>query len=121
MKIGFIAPNSIATVNGGLRTQAMFTAKHLKELEVEVVFISPWDDISSMDLDLFHVFSASMENYGIVSRLREQNKKIILSPVLFSNRKASNIRTLLKIESKLTSISSGIRSEFYQKKELEKR
>jgi len=118
MKIGFIAPNSIAAVNGGLRTQALFTAKHLKELDVEVVFISPWDDISQLDIDIFHVFSASMENFGIVSRLREQNKKIILSPVLYSNRKASNIRTLLKIEEKLASVSLGISSEFAQKKQI---
>tara|TARA_R110002124_G_scaffold261859_2_gene427835 strand:+ start:7681 stop:8712 length:1032 start_codon:yes stop_codon:yes gene_type:complete len=118
MKIGFIAPNSIAAVNGGLRTQALLTARHLKELEVEVIFISPWDTISSKDIDLFHIFSASIENHGIVSRLYEQNKKIVLSPVLFSNRKASNIRRLLNIEEKLTSISSGIRSEFAQKKEI---
>lgn len=118
MKVGYIAPQSIAAVNGGLRTQALFTAAHLKELGIELVFISPWDDISTMDIDLFHVFSASVDNIGIVSRLHELGKKIVLSPVLFSNRSASNIRKLLKVEEKLTSFSAGIRSEFAHKKEI---
>lgn len=118
MKVGFIAPQSIAAVNGGVRTQALLTAKHLQELGVSVTFISPWDDLSSLDIDIYHVFSASIENSGIVSRLQEQNNKIVLSPVLFSNRSASNIRTLLLVEEKLTKLSAGIKSEFGHKKSI---
>lgn len=118
MKVGFIAPQSIAAVNGGVRTQALLTARHLLELGVSVTFISPWDDLSTLDIDIFHVFSASIENSGIVARLHEQNKKIILSPVLFSNRSAANIRTLLAVEDKLTKLSAGIRSEFGHKKTI---
>lgn len=118
MKVGFIAPQSISVTNGGVRTQALMTAKHLKDLGVQVHFISPWDDISMLDIDLFHVFSASVENIGIISRLRSQNKKIVLSPVIFSNRSGANIKRFLSFEEKLTSISNGIRSEFSQKKEI---
>jgi glycosyltransferase involved in cell wall biosynthesis len=118
MKVGFIAPQSIAAVNGGVRTQALMTAKHLKELGIEVYFVSPWEDISKVELDIFHVFTASAENHGIISRLKEQEKKIVLSPVMYSNRNSSTIRNFLNVEEKLPLSSYGIRSEFTIKKEL---
>ena len=118
MKIGFIAPQSISVINGGVRTQALMTAQSLEDLGVEVVFISPWDDISSTEFDLFHVFTAGYETIGIVSRLRELHKKIALSPVMFSNRGFKTIQRALTIEEKLSSLSKGIRSEFGIKKEV---
>lgn len=118
MKIGFIAPQSIAAVNGGVRTQALLTANHLKELGVEIAFISPWDDISALDIDLFHIFMASPDNSGIISTLHEQGKKIVLSPVMYSRRSAVSIKKLLLVEEKISSINPGIRSEFGIKKEI---
>ena len=118
MKVGFIAPQSIAAVNGGVRTQALMTAKHLQELEVDVQFISSWTDLSNSDIDIFHVFVSSQENIGIVSRLYEQGKKIVLSPVLYSNRSVSNIKKLLKVEQTLAKLSRGIRSDFAIKQEI---
>lgn len=118
MKVGFIAPQSIAAVNGGVRTQALFTAKHLQKLGVDIEYISPWDDLSALDIDLFHVFTASSENTGIVARLHEQGKKIVLSPVLYSRRNASSIKRLLSFEEKISAINPGIRSEFGLKKQI---
>lgn len=118
MNVGFIAPQSIAAVNGGVRTQSLFTAKELQNIGVSVHFISPWDDISSLNLDLIHIFSASIENIGIVQRLKEMEIPMVLSPVLFSNRSASSIRRLLKFEEKISSINAGIRSEFGIKKDV---
>lgn len=118
MKVGFIAPQSIYAVNGGVRTQALMTARALTDLGVEVKFISPWDDISENELDLFHIFTAGYETIGIISRLQEQKKKIVLSPVLFSNRSYKTIRRAINVEEKLTSVSAGIRSEFGIKKDV---
>ncbi|MEQ8577446.1 MAG: glycosyltransferase family 4 protein [Balneola sp.] len=118
MKVGFIAPQSISLVNGGVRTQALMTARALTELGAEVKFLSPWDDISEMEIDLFHVFTAGYETIGIVSRLHEQKSKVVLSPVLFSNRSYKTIRRAINVEEKLTSVSAGIRSEFGIKKDV---
>lgn len=118
MNIGFIAPQSIAAVNGGVRTQALMTAKHLKDLGVNISFVSPWEHLSSKKIDAFHVFTASPENSGIVSRLHEEGRKIILSPVLFSNRSPSKIATFLKFESAFSKLNKGIRSEFSIKKDI---
>ena len=118
MKVGFIAPQSISLVNGGVRTQALMTARALTDLGAEVKFLSPWDDISETKIDLFHVLTAGYETIGIVSRLHEQKSKVVLSPVLFSNRSYKTIRRAINVEEKLTSVSAGIRSEFGIKKDV---
>ncbi len=118
MNIGIIAPLSIAAVNGGVRTQAVMTAKHLEKLGVNVSLISPWDDLNSMDFDLYHVFAASTETAGIVSRLFEQGKKIVLSPVTYSNRSVSTIQKLLMVEKQLKKITRGFSTELSIKREI---
>ena len=110
MKVGLIAPLSIAAVNGGVRTQALQTAKHLKKLGVEIEFISPWQE--SLQVDLAHVFVAGPDTLGILRRCNEQGIKTVLSPVFFSNRSAATISKALKAEKLFEYIGSGIRSDF---------
>ena len=115
MKVGFIAPIGIATVNGGVRTQVLQTAAALQTLGVEIQFLSPWQD--SFDVDLVHVFVASIDNLGILNRCSELGIKIALSPVFFSNRSASTISTSLLVERLIGRFISGIRSDFGVKAE----
>lgn len=96
MKVGFIAPLSIAAVNGGVRTQAHQTAQHLENLGVEVEFISPWQ--TSLDVDLVHIFTASPETLGILKRCAGLGVKTALSPVFFSNKSAKELSLALKLE-----------------------
>lgn len=110
MKVGFIAPMGLAGVNGGVRTQATQTAQYLKEHDISVDFISPWDD--NIDCDLAHVFIAGPGTIGIMKRLSERNIRAVLSPIFFSNRSAAVISTSLSLEKKLSVFGSGIRSEF---------
>lgn len=110
MKVGLIAPLEIAAVNGGVRTQALQTAKGLRELGVQVEFISPWQD--SLEIDLVHVFVAGPSTLGILHRCSELGIKTILSPVFFSNRSASTIAISLKGEKLISKFGSGIRSDF---------
>lgn len=112
MKVGFIAPQSIAAVNGGVRTQALMTAQHLKNLGVEVVLVSPWDQLNELDIDLYHVFSASIENIGILRQLNALDKKIVLSPVMYSNRSSSTVKSILKGENLVGKLHQGMFSEF---------
>lgn len=119
MKVGYIAPASISTVNGGLRTQANMTIEYIKRLGVEPIKISPWDHhIELNQLDLIHVFGATAENLGIVPQLANLSVPIILSPVFYSNRSARQIKLSISIEKWLTLFGSGIRSDFGIKKEL---
>jgi glycosyltransferase involved in cell wall biosynthesis len=118
MKAGYVSPMSIAAVNGGLRTQALMTTKHITSFGVEPHLISPWDDIKEINLDLVHVFGASIENVGIVDQVKAMGLSLVLSPVFFSNRKAAFIKRALKIERLSSAFGSGIRSDFSVKTEL---
>ncbi|WP_428236857.1 glycosyltransferase family 4 protein [Gracilimonas sp.] len=118
MKVGYVSPMSIAAVNGGLRTQALMTTKHITSFGVEPKLISPWDDMKAMNLDLVHVFGASIENVGIVDQVKAMGLPLALSPVFFSNRKAAFIKRALKMERLSSAFGSGIRSDFSVKTEL---
>lgn len=119
MKVGYIAPASISAVNGGLRTQANMTIEHLERLGVEPIKISPWDhSIGWSQLDLIHVFGATVENSGIFPQISSLGIPLILSPVFYSNRKSSHIKLSIRIEKLLSAFGNGIRSDFGIKKEL---
>ncbi|WP_421774578.1 glycosyltransferase [Gracilimonas sp.] len=118
MKVGYVSPMSIAAVSGGLRTQALMTTKHITSFEVDPYLISPWDDIRKMDLDLIHVFGASIENVGIVDQIKAMGLPLALSPVFFSNRKAAFIKRALRVERLSFVFGTGIRSDFSVKTEL---
>lgn len=118
MKVGYVAPMSIAAVNGGVRTQAMFTIRHIKQFGVEPVLISPWGDDDLHRLDLVHVFGASTENEGIMEQLTTQGVPVALSPIFYSNRGASAVKTSIKAERMLSIFGSGIRSGFTVKARL---
>lgn len=112
MKVGYISPMSIAAVNGGIRTQASFTIENIRKLGVEPHMLSPWDYIEQMELDLVHVFGASIENIGITDQLTALNIPFVLSPVFFSNRGAKFIKKAIKFQRLIPFLKSGIHSDF---------
>lgn len=118
MKVGYVAPMSIAAVNGGLRNQAINTISQLRELGIEVVQLSPWQDFSKQNLDLVHVFGASVENAGIINQLFSAGIPFALSPVFYSNRSAGFIKRVLTFERIFKPLSKGIRSDFSIQAEL---
>lgn len=118
MKAGYIAPMSIAAVNGGLRTQAEFTAKHIKDFGVKPMLLSPWDDLQKEKLNVIHVFGASSENVGIMKQVKALGIPMVLSTVLFSNRSAATIRRVLKMEKFSSKLLKGFHSEFGMKADL---
>ncbi|GAB5408757.1 MAG: glycosyltransferase [Balneolaceae bacterium] len=110
MKVGFIAPLEITAVNGGVRTQALQTAKELSRLGIEIEFISPWQQ--SFDVDLVHIFVAGPSTIGIINRCSELGIKTVLSPIFFSNRTATTIAASIAAEKMISKFGSGIRSDF---------
>ncbi len=118
MKVGYVAPMSISAVNGGVRTQALFTLKHCQMLGVEPILISPWEDLKEQKPDLIHVFGSSIENSGIIPQIKDLGIPLLLSPIFFSNRSAKVIKRALKVEKMSAVLGSGIRSDFSIKAEL---
>ena len=68
MKIGIAAPLSLASVNGGVRTQVLQTAHHLRLLNVDLEFIQ--FNQEHFNYDLVHVFAASPETIGIAHQIK---------------------------------------------------
>ncbi len=102
---------SIAAVRGGLRTQALQTMAHISNHGVEPVQLSPWADVSELQLDLVHVFGASLENEGVMRRLHEMEIPLVLSPVFFNNKKPGMIKAALKMEKFIRIFNKGIHSD----------
>jgi|AntRauTorckE6833_2_1112554.scaffolds.fasta_scaffold05148_6 glycosyltransferase involved in cell wall biosynthesis len=118
MKVGYVAPISIAAVNGGIRTQALSTIQHIKAFDVQPFLLSPWDDLHALELDLIHVFGASIENVGIADQLYSLGIPFVISPVFYSNRSAKVINRAIKIEKLGAIAGQGIRSDFSVKADL---
>lgn len=116
MKIGIAAPLSLASVNGGVRTQVMQTAHHLKLLNVDLEFIQ--FNQEHFNYDLVHVFAASPETIGITHQTKFNGIKLVVSPVFYSNRNSSIISLSLLIEKFTSTMAQGIRSDFGIKSEI---
>ncbi|SMO33970.1 glycosyltransferase [Gracilimonas mengyeensis] len=118
MKVGFVAPMSISVVNGGIRTQASFTIQFLEKLGISAHLISPWKETKLEELDLVHVFGASIENTGIIDQVAASKVPLALSTVFYSTRSSGTIKTAINAEKWLSSLGSGIRSDFSIKADL---
>lgn len=116
MKIGIAAPLSLASVNGGVRTQVLQTAHHLRLLNVDLEFIQ--FNQEHFNYDLVHVFAASPETIGIAHQIKSNGIKLIVSPVFYSNRNSSIISLSLFIERMASFVGQGIRSDFGIKSEI---
>lgn len=118
INVAYIAPMSIAAVNGGVRNQALKTISHIGAYGVNALLLSPWDKLEERHFDLVHVFGASPENAGIVKILHGTNTPFVLSPVFFSRRNAAAIRSSITLEKLLRIVGSGIQSDFTIKAEM---
>lgn len=118
MRVGYVAPTSIAAVNGGIRIQAVNTIAQIQQLDIEAVLLSPWEKIEDQKPDLVHIFGATVENVGITDSLKAMGIPLVLSPVFYSNRGASFIKNALRIEKLGSVLGSGIRSDYSVKAQL---
>lgn len=118
MNVAYVAPMSIAAVNGGVRNQALKTISHIGAFGINPILLSPWDKLEEQQFDLVHVFGASSENAGIVKLLHTTGKPFVLSPVFFSRRNATAIRASITLEKLLRVVGSGIQSDFTIKAEM---
>ncbi|MBL0333091.1 MAG: glycosyltransferase [Chlorobiota bacterium] len=112
MKVCFIAPKTINMVSGGPLTQILNTSDSLKSLGVEISFFNQWDKFDNQNYDLYHVFVGTMLNYDITQRLKQFNKKFVVSSIFFTKRSPIFIRSVIKIEDFINKFYSGIRTDY---------
>ena len=116
MKVGIVAPLSIAVVNGGIRTQASKTAEYLAKAGLDCKLLSPWTPIEKTDLDIVHVFSSGTETHEFILLAKKKGIKVVLSPVFFSTRSSFAIKSGIRFTSLLKRVSPGLRLDFGIKK-----
>ncbi len=81
MRIAFIARSTLYQVHGGITVQVLETAKHLRELGVEVEVHLTDERINYDEFDLLHFFDITRPA-NILYHMRKANKPFVLSPVL---------------------------------------
>ena len=118
MNVCFIIPQNVATVNGGVRTQALFTIDELKKLGVNATLLNPWEPIQPKNIDIVHVFRAGPDTLGVTEAFSRLGKKIVVSPIFFSTRSPALIRTSLLVETLTKPFAKGIRSDFSLKSSM---
>lgn len=111
MKVLMIAPLTAGIVQGGVRTQAVKTAGHLKDAGLRIDLFNPWDDTDLNNYDLVHIFVASPETLAAARLIRELKCKLVISPVTFTQTSSGVIRSFLKTESIGKQLFSGFFSE----------
>jgi glycosyltransferase involved in cell wall biosynthesis len=81
MRIAFIARSTLYEVHGGITVQVMETARHLRELGVDITVHLSDDKIDYASFDLLHFFDITRPA-NILYHIRKSGKPFVLSPVL---------------------------------------
>jgi glycosyltransferase involved in cell wall biosynthesis len=81
MKVAFIARSTLFKVHGGITVQVIETARHLRELGVDVVVYKADEKISYEDYDLLHFFDITRPA-NILYHIRKSKKPFVISPIL---------------------------------------
>ena len=81
MKVAFITRSTLYDVPGGGAVQIIETAKHLRELGVEVKIYLTNEKISYDEFDLLHFFDI-IRPANILYHIKKTNKPFAISPVL---------------------------------------
>src|SRR5690349_18787921 len=81
MRIAFIARSTLYEVHGGITVQVSETARHLRELGVDVTVHLTDEKIDYDEFDLLHFFDITRPA-NILYHINRSGKPFVLSPVL---------------------------------------
>ena len=96
MKVCIVAQQTVGMVGGGPLVQLRETAEGLSALGIEVEYFDQWKGIDREDIDLVHLFNASLSTYDTARRLVHFGIPYVVSPIFFSNRSPAAIRLARK-------------------------
>lgn len=81
MKIAFIARSTLYNVHGGITVQVTETAKHLRNLGIDVIIHAANDKINYNDYNLLHFFDI-IRPANILYHIKKSNKPFVITPIL---------------------------------------
>ncbi len=112
LNVLLIAPLSVGLVHGGVRTQCIKTAEHLRGAGLNVDLFDPWQGYHPEDYDIVHLFLAANETLTVANRLQNAETKLVVSPVFFTRQSAKVIRNFIKLESIGKQMVRGVFSDY---------
>lgn len=87
MKVAYIIPEKMGFAKfNGIKVQAETWAEELKNKNIDVVKINPWEYNDLASFDVIHIFSCFCGLLDLVKYVFSKNKNIVISPIIDSNK-----------------------------------
>jgi glycosyltransferase involved in cell wall biosynthesis len=112
MHVLFATHQAIGLHQGGVRTQMLQTKAALEAHGVTVTLYEMWKDFDPAQYDLVHIFSANMATYHFARALRLRNMPFVVSPVFFTRRSDSVVRSVIRIDTFLNRLIRGFWTDY---------
>jgi glycosyltransferase involved in cell wall biosynthesis len=112
MRVCFAAPQVVATIQGGLRTQIEQTARRLPQFGVDVSFFDQWHSFDRSTFDLMHIFRASTTTHELAMYMANLGMPYVVSPVLYTRHSFGFVNMTLRVENMVRRLYSGFMTEW---------
>jgi glycosyltransferase involved in cell wall biosynthesis len=88
MKIAFVIyPNAVISgASNGVRSQALTWRSIIQQAGGECVLVNHWENYDWTTFDVVHIFGHDVGTYTFVSALSQKNPRIVISPIIDSQR-----------------------------------
>jgi len=112
MHVLFATHQAVALHEGGVRTQMMQTKAALEAHGVTVTLFEMWKEFDPGQYDLVHIFSANMATYHFARALRLQKIPFVVSPVFYTRRSDSMVRSVIRTDAFLNRFVRGFWTDY---------
>ena len=112
MHICIVAPQVTGLVKGGVRYQAIQTAKHLSNSKHKITLHNYWEPPEWPNVDIVHLFQANATTLGMAEVLSDAEIPFVVSPVTYSTHSPSFVKTIRRIETLTNYITPAVRSDY---------
>jgi len=112
MHITIVAPQVTGLIKGGLRYQAVQTAKHLAESGYKITLFNYWDPPDWSAVDIVHLFQANATTLQMAEALSDSDIHFVVSPVTYTTHSPTFVKASRKIEDLTSFLTPGIRSDY---------
>ncbi|RMG25034.1 MAG: glycosyltransferase [Methanobacteriota archaeon] len=109
MKITLASYLGVMLIHGGPTVQIMETYHHLRNEGIEVELYDQWASLNTiLNSDLFHLFAANMDTFGLARHLYQRNKPFVVSPIFYTRRSSKTVRRICQLDQITRKIHRGL-------------
>jgi glycosyltransferase involved in cell wall biosynthesis len=112
MKVTMASYQALSILKGGPSTQLHRTADHLARQGVEVRYLPGWEEFTTADQDIVHIFGAGLGTHHLARELHLLRVKTVVSPIMFSTHGPSFISLGLRMTRLLQRAWPGLWTDY---------